>query len=107
MLGTDVVITSTDPVTGETITVTSTGGHTTWQPSTAVVHIGQRSCSGPAADVACAALNFFTNRRTARSWARKHPDYTGTTVDQSRAEELARSTFGALLTPAQPVEGRG
>ncbi|XDO64454.1 organomercurial lyase [Streptomyces sp. RLB1-33] len=53
MLGTDALITSADPVTGETITVTSTGGHMTWQPSTAVVYVGQRSCTGPAADVAC------------------------------------------------------
>lgn len=35
MLATDAVITSADPVTGETITVTSTGGRMTWQPSTA------------------------------------------------------------------------
>lgn len=35
MLGTDAVITSADPVTGETVTVTSTGGRMTWQPSTA------------------------------------------------------------------------
>ncbi|WP_316746078.1 organomercurial lyase [Streptomyces sp. MK7] len=107
MLGTDAVITSTDPVTGETITVTSTGGHTTWQPPTAVVYIGQRSCTGPAADVACGALNFFTDRDTAQSWAEAHPDYTGTTVDQARAEELARSIFHPLLTPARPVDGRG
>ncbi|MFD6597668.1 alkylmercury lyase family protein [Streptomyces coelicoflavus] len=107
MLGTDAVITSTDPVSGDTITVTSTGGHMSWQPSTAVVYVGQRSCTGPAADVACGALNFFTNRRTAQSWAKAHPDYTGQTVDQAHAEELGRSIFGPLLTPVQPVDGRG
>ncbi|WP_327434628.1 organomercurial lyase [Streptomyces sp. NBC_01236] len=107
MLGTDAVITSADPVTGDTITVTSTGGHTTWQPQTAVVYIGQRSCTGPAADVACGALNFFTNRHTASIWARQHPDYTGKTVDHTQAEALGRAVFGSLLTPAKSAEERG
>lgn len=106
MLGTDAVITSADPVTGETITITSTGGQTTWQPPTAVVYVGQRSCTGPAADVACGALNFFTSPRTARSWARAHPDYTGKSVDHARAEAVGRAVFGSLLTPATSVEQR-
>lgn len=107
MLGRDAVITSTDPVTGDTITVTYTGGHTTWPAPTAVVYVGQRSCTGSAADLACGALNLFTSRRTARSWAQAHRDYTGTTLDQAHAEDLGRSIFGPLLTPAQPVAGRG
>ncbi|MGW2557667.1 alkylmercury lyase family protein [Streptomyces sp. NPDC001514] len=98
MLGTDAVISSADPVTGETVTVISSGGHMTWQPSSAVVYIGQRSCTGPAADITCGALNFFTSRRTARTWAEQHPDYTGMPVDQARAEALGRSIFGFLLT---------
>ncbi|MBK3623271.1 alkylmercury lyase [Streptomyces sp. MBT49] len=97
MLGTDAVITSADPVTGEILTVTSTSGHMAWQPSAAVVYVGQRSCSGPAADVACGALNFFASRRSARSWARNHPDYTGKAIDQAAAEALGRSVFGSLL----------
>jgi hypothetical protein len=100
LLGTDAVITSADPVTGETITVTSTGGHMTWQPSTAVVFIGQRTGTGPAADIACGALNFFTRRAGARKWAERHPDCTGKAVDQTRAEVLARSAFGSLLQAA-------
>ncbi|MFF1676202.1 organomercurial lyase [Streptomyces sp. NPDC058256] len=103
MLGRDAVITSADPVTGETITVSSSGGRLVWQPSTAVVYIGQRSCAGPAADVACGALNFFTNRRTARTWAEQHHDYTGGAVSQTRAEALGRSVFGSLLTESEPA----
>ncbi|WP_433446052.1 alkylmercury lyase family protein [Streptomyces sp. CA-142005] len=106
MLGTDAVITSADPVTGQTITVASAGGQTTWQPPTAVVYVGQRTCTGPAADVACGALNFFTSPRTARSWTRAHPDYTGKTVDHAQAEALGRAVFGSLLTPAKPTEQR-
>jgi hypothetical protein len=103
MLGTDAVITSTDPVTGDTITVSSTQGHMTWHPTTAVVYIGQRSCTGPAADITCGALNFFTGRHTARSWAEQHPDYTGKAVDQAQAEALGRSIFGSLLAASEPA----
>ncbi|GAB2972275.1 hypothetical protein GCM10023080_040460 [Streptomyces pseudoechinosporeus] len=107
MLGTDAVITSADPVSGEIITVTSTGGHMSWQPHTAVVYVGQRSCTGPAADVACGALNFFTSRRTARRWTEQHSDYTGKAIDQARAEALGRSVFGALLTDTEPAPEPG
>ncbi|GAA2628289.1 organomercurial lyase [Streptomyces vastus] len=103
MLGADAVITSADPVTGAPVTVTSTGGHMTWQPVTAVVYVGRRSCTGPAADVACGALNFFTSRRTARSWAEQHPEYTGRAIGQARAEALGRSVFGSLLTGTDPA----
>ncbi|MFE5374081.1 organomercurial lyase [Streptomyces mirabilis] len=103
MLGTDAVITSADPVTGDTVTITSTGGQMTWQPSSAVVYVGQRSCTGPAADIACGALNFFTSRRTARNWAEQHPHYMGKVIDQALAEALGRSVFGSLLTETEPV----
>ncbi len=98
MLGQDVVITSADPVTGEPVTVTAGPDRTTaWQPGRAVVFLGSRSCSGPAATVCCDALNFFTSTASARTWAREHPDVTGTVVGQARAEEIARQTFGDLL----------
>jgi hypothetical protein len=98
MLGTDAVIASSDPITGEPITVTSTGGHMTWQPASAVVYVGQRSRTGPAADVACGALNFFTSRATARTWTEQHPDFSGEAVGQARAEALGRAVFGPLLS---------
>ncbi|GAA3803470.1 organomercurial lyase [Streptomyces chiangmaiensis] len=103
MLGTDAVITSTDPVTGDTITVTSTQGRMTWHPTTAVVYIDQRPCIGPAADVACGALNFFTSPGTARSWAEQHPGHTGKAVAQAQAEAPGRSIFGTLLTASEPA----
>ncbi|MCX5302800.1 organomercurial lyase [Streptomyces sp. NBC_00160] len=103
MLGTDAVITSADPVTGEVVIVTSTGGHMTWQPSTTVVYVGQRSCTGSAADIACGALNFFTSHHTAHTWAEQNPQYTGTPVDRNHAEALGRSVFGSLLTASAPA----
>ena len=85
-------------MTGEPVTVTAGPDRTTvWQPGGTVVYIGSRSCSGPAATVCCDALNFFTSTASARTWAREHPDVTGNIVGQSRAEEIARQTFGALL----------
>src|SRR5260370_543570 len=60
MLGRDVVITSADPVTGATVTVTAGPGRSTvWEPRSAVVFLGSRSCPGPAATVRCGALNFL------------------------------------------------
>ncbi|MGW2524971.1 alkylmercury lyase family protein [Streptomyces sp. NPDC001617] len=91
MLDTDAVITSSDPVTGDAITVMAADGQLDRAPPTTVVHVGQRSCTGSAADVACGAPNFFANRRTARIWARQHPDYAGKAVDQTRAEAPGRA----------------
>jgi hypothetical protein len=103
MLDTDAVITSTDPVTGGPVTVTSRGGHMTWEPPTAVVYVGRRTCRpGAAADIACGALNFFTSRHDAGTWAEQHADYTGTEIGPARAEALGRSVFGSLLAEAEP-----
>lgn len=89
---------SSDPVTGEPITVSSTKGHLVWEPVTTVVYVGQRSCPGPAADITCGALNFFTSRATAHEWSTQHPDFTGSVIDQARAEALGQAIFGSLLT---------
>ncbi|MGW2935255.1 organomercurial lyase [Streptomyces sp. NPDC001156] len=93
----------TDPVTGDTITVPSTQGRMTWRPTTAVACFGQCSCDGPAADVACGALNFFTSPGTVRSWAERHPDYTGKAVDHAQAEALGRSILGSLRAASEPA----
>ncbi|MGW5942796.1 alkylmercury lyase family protein [Streptomyces celluloflavus] len=99
MLGRDAVISSTDPVTGEPVTVTTDGGTPVWEPAGAVVFVGQRPGGGPAAAVCCDALNFFTGETTARAWADEHPEVPGHVVGQARAEEIATRTFGPLLAP--------
>ncbi|MDQ8705163.1 organomercurial lyase [Streptomyces sp. LHD-70] len=99
MLGRDVVITSVDPVTGESVTVTSENGQTVWEPAAAMVFVGRRGgCSGPAAEVCCDTLNFFTGSASAQTWITQHPDVNGQIVDRARAEEIGRRTFGPLLT---------
>ncbi|MEV0112842.1 alkylmercury lyase family protein [Streptomyces sp. NPDC050844] len=97
MLAEDAVITSSDPVSGEPVAVTSRGGRMRWEPASAVVIVARRSCSGPAATVCCDALNFFTSAASARSWLAQHPDVQGKMVDQARAEEIGRQTFGPVL----------
>jgi hypothetical protein len=97
MLDRDAVITSTDPVTGDPVTVTATSGRMTWQPATAVVFVGRRCCDGPAAEVCCDALNFFTGDASAQQWAAEHPDLVGRVLDQAEAEQLGAQIFGRLL----------
>jgi hypothetical protein len=96
MLAADAVISSAEPATGAPITVTFTSGHAVWQPSGAVVLTARRG-DGPAAEVACGYINFFTRPATARAWAQAHSDLTGRMLSQAQAERLGRNIFGSLL----------
>ncbi|MEU0120559.1 alkylmercury lyase family protein [Streptomyces albidoflavus] len=97
MLGQDVTIASTDPVTGEPVTVSTSGQATVWEPKGAVVFIGQRPGGGPAATACCDALNFFTSAAAAHAWAKQHPEVPGDVLGQARAQQIAAQTFGPLL----------
>jgi Alkylmercury lyase len=99
MLDTDVVTSSTDPVSGDPVTVATDGATTRWEPAGAVVFVGQRPGGGPAATACCDALNFFTGEATARAWITEHPDIPGRVVDQAQAADIAAQTFGPLLDP--------
>ncbi|SNT59553.1 Alkylmercury lyase [Actinacidiphila glaucinigra] len=97
MLAADAEIISSDPVTGEAVTVVSRGGRMAWQPASAVVFVGRRCCAGPAAEVCCDVLNFFTDNASAKAWAHEHPDVSGQIVSQARAQEIGQLSFGPLL----------
>ena len=99
MVDRDVVISSTDPVTGEPVTVTTRGAAATWEPKGAVVFVGQRPGGGPAATACCDALNFFTSAATAHAWIAEHPGIPGRIVGQAQAEQIGAQTFGPLLAP--------
>ncbi|MGW2424244.1 alkylmercury lyase family protein [Streptomyces sp. NPDC001709] len=103
MLGKDVVIHSSDPITGDPVTVTNRDGRAVWQPAGAVVGVGRRSCPGPAAEVCCDALNFFTSAATAHAWLQAHPEVRGQIIGQKRAEAIGRQIFGPLPAGNQPV----
>jgi Alkylmercury lyase len=97
MLGQDTLIASVDITTGQPITVTTSGGHTSWEPAGAVVFIGAAAGGGPSADCCCDYLNFFTDQTTAVAWTSTHPGVPGQVLDQAEAEDLAARLFGHLL----------
>ncbi|NGO74547.1 alkylmercury lyase [Streptomyces sp. YC504] len=97
MLGRDVTISSTDPVNGEPVTLSSRSGVLAWEPPGAVVFAGTQPGGGPAADVCCRTVSFFTGPGTARTWSAAHPDVPGEVIDLARAERAAAETFGPLL----------
>ncbi|MBC2644920.1 MULTISPECIES: alkylmercury lyase family protein [unclassified Rhodococcus (in: high G+C Gram-positive bacteria)] len=98
MLGTEVVIESADPVTGEPITVTVRGESAVANPATVVVFVGAEAGHGPSADTCCTSLNFFTARATAQSWAHEHPQVGGIVVDLADSTRLGATIFGGALT---------
>lgn len=83
MLDVAVTVGSTDPTSGQPITVrvAADGTISVWEPPTAVVFVGQQtdgSCCDPtgpsaAADMCCGYVNFFRSRAQANAWASSHP----------------------------------
>jgi hypothetical protein len=102
MLGRPVTITASEPDTGRAITVTVDAGQARWAPRTAVVFAGDAGDAGcPSVDRCCGYISFFTTRRAARAWARRHPEITGTVLRRDAALHFGIEAFGALLAPAR------
>ena len=100
MLGRPVTITASEPDTGRAITVTVDAGQARWAPRTAVVFAGDAGDAGcPSVDRCCGYISFFTTRRAARAWARRHPEITGTVLRRDAALHFGIDAFGALLAP--------
>jgi hypothetical protein len=97
MLDQDTLIESVDMTTGQPVTVTTTGGHTRWEPAGAVVFIGADAGGGPSADCCCDYLNFFTDQAAAQAWTTSHPQIPGQILNQTEAEGLGARLFGHLL----------
>lgn len=101
MLGCPVTIHAAEPDTGQGITVAVDGDRARWTPRSAVVFAGTAGDAGcPSADRCCGYINFFTTARTARSWARRHPEIAGTILRREGALRIGIDQFGALLHPA-------
>ena len=62
-----------------------------------MVYIGGRQLLRPGGHGLLRRPQLLRRTASARTWAREHPDVTGNIAGQSRAEEIARQTFGALL----------
>lgn len=114
MLGRDIAITSADPMSGQPIGVTVTGGEASWAPDTAVAFVGSDTtvqagaggCCPPdkdqagviaAADRCCGVMNFFTSPDSAHAWQAAHPEVTGVILTQRQALRLGADIFGPLL----------
>lgn len=101
MLGHPVTITAAEPDTGRTITVHANGSQARWHPRNAVVLAGSAGDPGrPAADRSCGYISFFTNRRVARAWARRHPEVTARLLTHDGALAIGIAEFGGLLQPS-------
>jgi DNA-binding transcriptional MerR regulator len=96
MLGQDTVIQSVDITTGHPVTLTTTAGHTSWEPIGAVVFIGADAGGGPSADCCCDYLNFFADRTAGEAWTSTHPQIPGQILDQDEAEQLGTRLFQPL-----------
>ncbi|OLZ51590.1 alkylmercury lyase family protein [Amycolatopsis keratiniphila] len=96
MLATDAQIVSTTP-DGAEIVVMVRGGYPAAEPSTTVVFVGTSCDAGPAAEVCCDHLNFFTSHADAENWAAAHPDVQGSILSVVEAGQLGREIFGPLL----------
>ena len=98
MLGHPVTITAAEPGTGRVITVHADGTQARWHPRTAVVFAGSAGdACRPSADRSCGYINFFTSRRAARAWARRHPEVTGRLLTRDGALGIGIAEFGSLL----------
>jgi Alkylmercury lyase len=99
MTGRPAVIESTDPYTGEAVSVNVDGATSTWNPVTAVVYVGRTAgqCAGPSASVCCGTMNFFATQAAALAWAASHPEITGGILGQARALQTGIGIFGQLL----------
>jgi hypothetical protein len=101
MLGRPVAITAAEPGTGRVITVRADGGRARWRPRTAVVFAGSAGdARRQSADRACGCINFFASARSARAWARRHPEVTGRLLTRQGALDIGIAEFGTLLQAA-------
>jgi hypothetical protein len=105
MTGRDARISSTDPSSGQPITVEVYAGTWRFAPTATVVLIGTAANAdcGLVADACCPHINFHADPEHAQTYLQAHPGMTGKVLDQAEAVEAARRIFGGLLNPhAQP-----
>jgi hypothetical protein len=98
MLGTDAVIASTDPHSGQPVQVTVTNGEAIFEPAAAVVVYAATGTAGPSVDTCCTTINFFASSGTAHAWTAAHPAGIVIVLSQDQAIALGRHIFEILLT---------
>jgi hypothetical protein len=99
MLGRDVIITSRDPHTSESIRVVVTELRTIWHPDDTVMVLGTGRSDEPFAHCCrCPYINFHASAANAKSYLQAL-DLTGPILTQAQALDLAAFLFGDLLGP--------
>ena len=100
MLDRPVTITAREPGTGRPVTVEVDRTEARWRPRSAVVFsgaVGDAVAESRAVDRCCGFINFFTSARSARAWARAHPEVTGTVLRRDGALRWGIEEFGTLM----------
>jgi hypothetical protein len=108
MLDRDAHTSSTDPVSGQPISVDFHDGVWRFAPVTTVVLEGRTAAGGAGgtvADCCCPHINFHIDGTAADAYRRAHPGMTGRLLDQAEAVQAAGRAFGNLLNPSSPPEG--
>jgi len=98
MFDQEVHITSTDPLTGESVrTRVTANGEGTADPESAVVVAGVIDRSHESFRGCCPALNFFTSAGSAERWLEQHPAVPGLVVSMPDATAAGRAVFGDVF----------
>jgi hypothetical protein len=98
MTNQDAMITSVDPATQQVIRVRRHAGQWLWEPATTVVLLAQTVACGPAAECPCPSITFHIDSDHAHHHLTQHPELRGSVLGQQEAIEIARLSFGSLLT---------
>lgn len=98
MLGMDATVTSTDPITGDTIRIIVDGVQATWEPPSACMVAGCVEGDGPISTTLCPMVNFFASPTSADAYRAAHPEVDGHVLDQAAAVRSGQRTFGTMLT---------
>jgi len=103
LIGHDVEVHSTDPLSRTPISATSRAGGWTFEPATAVVFVGSNaSPSSRLTESCCPVINFFATADNARAYQRRR-HLQGGVLTMAEAAEAGALVFGDLL--ARPAAG--
>jgi hypothetical protein len=105
MLGTDAVITSTDPHNREPIQVTIVDRGVTFRPPGTVVVYAATAAIGRSVDTCCSTINFFTSPDSAQAWIAAHPLSPPPSSTRTRLS-LWAATSSNHYSPEQPTTPR-
>lgn len=94
----DAVVTSTDPATQQVIRVQRRHRQWLWDPPTTVVLLAQSAQCGTAAECLCPSITFHIDGNHAHRYLTQHPELRGSVLGPQDAIEIARLSFGSLLT---------